>query len=130
VDGTLYVAYVVSKVVPGRRFPVSALRAKRSADGGRTWSQPATVTDDGDFGSHNFHALHAAADGTVYVTWLDGRHGTSAVFLARSPSPGRTRAATTPRTASGRRATGKGPMGLPVVGESRVVVRRGSVKDW
>lgn len=90
-DGSLHALYVVGKVVPGRRFPVSALRHLRSSDGGATWSEPHTVTDDTlVFGSHNFHALHAAADGSVIAAWLDGREGQSAAFLARSTDGGLT----------------------------------------
>lgn len=88
-DGSLHALYVVAKVVPGRRFPVSALRHVRSTDGGATWSDPRTVTDDTlVFGSHNFHALHAAADGSVIAAWLDGRTGQSAAFLSRSTDGG------------------------------------------
>jgi hypothetical protein len=89
-DGSLYALYVVGKVVPGRRFPASALRIVKSADGGRSWDAPATVTDDSMFGSHNFHALHVAHDGTVYVAWLDGRHGKSAAYITRSTDGGTT----------------------------------------
>jgi hypothetical protein len=89
-DGALHVLYVVSRSVPGRRFPASALRMQHSADGGATWAGPVTVTDDSTFGSHNFHALHAGGDGAVYVSWLDGRLGTSAVYLTRSTDGGRT----------------------------------------
>ena len=67
-DGALHALYAVAKVVPGRRFPASALRAVRSEDGGRTWSEPVTVTDAAEFGSHNFHALHADARGIVWAS--------------------------------------------------------------
>ena len=43
---TLGALYVVGKLVPGRRFPASALRFVRSDDGGNSWSAPVTVTDD------------------------------------------------------------------------------------
>jgi BNR repeat protein len=89
-NGTLAALYVVGKLMPGKRFPASALRFVRSADGGRTWSEPVTVTDDGDFGSNSFHALHASADGTLFAAWLDSREGKSAVFLSRSTDEGRT----------------------------------------
>jgi len=89
-DGTLHAIYVVGKVEPGRRFPLSALRYVRSADRGRTWSTPASVTDDALFGSHNFHSLYAAPDGAVYVAWLDGRDGKSATFVTRSTDGGHT----------------------------------------
>jgi photosystem II stability/assembly factor-like uncharacterized protein len=90
-DGTLYALYVVVRLIPGRRFPGAALRLTRSADGGHTWAPPETVTDDSVlFGSHNFHALHVAQDGAVYVSWLDGRNGKSAVYLTRSTDGGKT----------------------------------------
>lgn len=90
-DGSLHALWVVGKEIPGRRFPVSALRHARSDDGGETWSAPVTVTDDTlVFGSHNFHALHTAADGGVIAAWLDGRDGQSAAFLSRSDDGGRT----------------------------------------
>jgi len=90
-DGSLNVVYVVGKEVPGRRFPLAALRFARSTDGGRTWGAPVTVTDDSStFGSHNFHALHAAEDGTLYAAWLDGRHGKSSAYVTRSTDGGRT----------------------------------------
>jgi hypothetical protein len=89
-DGSLHAVYVVAKVEPGRRFPLAALRHTRSADGGRTWSAPKTVTDDGDFGSHNFHALHVANDGRAYVAWLDGRAGKSGAYITWSADAGAT----------------------------------------
>jgi len=89
-DGSLHAIYVVAKEVPNRRFPLSALRYVRSADGGRSWSAPVTVTDDSaTFGSHNFHALHVAADGTPYVAWLDGRTGKSSAWVTHSEDGGR-----------------------------------------
>jgi hypothetical protein len=94
-DGALYALYVVGREVPGRRFPMSALRFSRSADGGRTWTAPASVTDAAEFGSYNFHSLHVAPDGAVYVAWLDGRHGKSAAYVTHSTDGGRTWAANT-----------------------------------
>ena len=87
-DGTLAALYVVAKVVEGNRFPLAALRVVLSKDGGKTWSKPTTVTDDKEFGSHNFHTLHAAADGSFYVSWLDGREGKSAAYITRSTDQG------------------------------------------
>lgn len=87
-DGSLYAVYLLGKDV-GARFPVSALRAVRSNDLGRTWSAPVTVTDDtAEFGSHNFHALTVAQDGTLYVAWLDGRTGKSAAYVTHSTDGG------------------------------------------
>jgi len=89
-DGALNAIYVVPKVVPGKRFPLAALRFIRSPDGGKTWSPPVNVADDAVFGAHNFHALHAASDGSLYVSWLDSRNGKSAVYITRSTDAGRT----------------------------------------
>lgn len=91
VDGSLHALYVLQRELPGAPWPVAALRAARSNDGGRTWEPPVTVTDDTlVFGSHNFHAFHASTDGTLIAAWLDGRSGTSAAYLARSLDGGRT----------------------------------------
>lgn len=76
-DGALYAVYIVGKVVPGERFPLSAVRLVRSTDGGRTWDAPVTVTHGAVFGSHSFHALYVASDGTVYVSWLGKPEGDS-----------------------------------------------------
>jgi hypothetical protein len=89
-DGSLDALYVVGKVSPGKRFPLGALRFARSPDGGRSWEKPVTVTDDSTFGSHNFHALHIARDGTIYAAWLDGRSGKSHAFATRSEDGGKT----------------------------------------
>jgi hypothetical protein len=69
-NGSLVAVYIVGKEVPGQRFPLSALRVVTSSDDGKTWTAPVTVTDGDVFGSHSFHALHAAADGSIYVAWL------------------------------------------------------------
>lgn len=90
-DGALNAIYVVPKIVAGKRYGVAALRFVRSADGGETWSTPVSVTDDEAFGRrHNFHALHAAADGSLYISWLDDRQGKPAPYLTRSTDHGRT----------------------------------------
>jgi hypothetical protein len=89
-DGSLAALYVVGKVAPGKRFPLGALRFARSPDGGRSWEHPVTITDDSAFGSHNFHALHIARDGTIYAAWLDGRGGQSHAFATRSEDGGKT----------------------------------------
>lgn len=82
--GVLHALYVVGKEVPGRRFPLSALRHVSSHDDGKTWSTSASVTDADVFGSYNFHSLHASANGVLIVAWLDGRDGKSATYMTRS----------------------------------------------
>lgn len=88
-DGGISVLYAVGKEVPGERFPKSALRFIRSVDSGRTWSDPRTVNDGTEFGSHNFHALTSAPDGSLLATWLDARKGKSGVWMSRSTDGGR-----------------------------------------
>ncbi|MGH7526923.1 MAG: sialidase family protein [Gemmatimonadales bacterium] len=89
-SGAIMVLYAVGKELPGKRFPVSALRFIRSTDQGRTWSEPVTVNDGTEFGSHNFHALTAAPGGTILATWLDAREGYSGVWMSRSEDGGQT----------------------------------------
>jgi BNR repeat-like domain len=89
-EGGISVLYAVGKEVPGERFPKSALRFIRSVDSGRTWSEPRTVNDGTEFGSHNFHALTTAPDGSLLATWLDARKGKSGVWMSRSTDGGRT----------------------------------------
>lgn len=73
--GTLYVVWQNNTHVPGRRFPASDLRLARSTDGGRTWDPAVYVNDDagGPPSSHTFHDIAVAPDGTVFVSWIDGR---------------------------------------------------------
>src|SRR4051812_5880659 len=85
-DGALYAVYTVGRVVPGARFPLSALRLVKSSDDGRTWSSPVTVTTGEVFGSHSFHALHAASDGTIYVSWLGSPPPDTSKTVAMQPS--------------------------------------------
>lgn len=90
-DGSLYALYAVGRLEEGRRFPFTTLRVARSTDGGRTWSEPRTVTGDSVPGSRNFHALHVAGDGSLYVAWLEARGGrASATYLTRSADGGAT----------------------------------------
>ncbi len=89
-SGAISVLYTVGMEVPGQRWPVSALRFVRSTDRGRTWTDPVTVNDGTEFGSHNFHALTAAPDGSLLATWLEARQGKSGVWLSRSTDGGRT----------------------------------------
>ena len=91
-DGRLYALYSVARLVPGRRFPATALRLAVSRDDGRTWGAPLTVganaADGTPFASRNFHALHLGADGALYVSWLQSSNGRSATFVTRSTDAG------------------------------------------
>lgn len=88
-EGRLYALYAVGKLMEGRRFPFTTLRLATSHDGGETWSDPRTVTADSVLRSRNFHALHVAADGSIYVAWLEsGTAGQSGTYITRSTDNG------------------------------------------
>lgn len=92
-SGRIFALYAVGKVVPGRRFPASALRLVRSEDAGLTWSQPVTVNETGplgEFGSHNFQNLSVTPHGVLVVTWLLASKDGSGVAMSRSRDGGRT----------------------------------------
>lgn len=72
-DGSVIIAYVVEREVPGRRHPASELRLARSEDGGVTFGDTvAPYPDPGFLTSHTFHSLAVGPDGAIYVAWLDG----------------------------------------------------------
>lgn len=75
-EGNVYVVWQNNTPIEGRRFPASDLRMAVSTDGGRSFQPAITVNDDaGDPypSSHTFHDIAVAADGTVYVSWIDSR---------------------------------------------------------
>lgn len=74
-DGGVFVVWQNNREVPGRRFPASDLRFARSADGGRSFEPAVTVNDDagGPPASHTFHDMVVGANGTIHVSWIDGR---------------------------------------------------------
>lgn len=78
-DGSVYVVWQNNTVVPGRAFPASDLRFARSTDGGQTFEPTIFVNDDagGAPTSHTFHNIAVADDGTIYVSWIDGRARTA-----------------------------------------------------
>jgi peroxiredoxin len=88
-DGMLHAAYLVTKVVPGEKWPQNLLRFASSKDNGATWDRPTTVVGDGMFGSYSDHALHIASNGTVYLSWLSVvGNDSSRTFVARSSDGG------------------------------------------
>lgn len=92
-EGEVYVVWQNNTIVPGRRFPASDLRFARSTDGGRSFEPAIYVNDDagGPPASHTFHDLVVAPDGTIYVSWIDGRDPDrgSRIRVARSSDGGR-----------------------------------------
>jgi hypothetical protein len=82
--GEVYVTWSSSKPVPEGALFASDLRLSRSTDGGRSFTGHLRVNDDRPI-SHSFDGLALAPDGTVLVSWLDGRAGgpNAHAFLAR-----------------------------------------------
>ena len=74
-DGHAYVIWQTRVPIAGRRFPASDLRFARSTDGGLTFEPARTINDDagGQPTSHTFHDLYVDREGTVFVSWIDGR---------------------------------------------------------
>ena len=89
-DGTVYVVWQNNTHVTGRRFPYSNLRLARSLNGGRSFEPAIFVNDDaGDVpSSHTFHDIAVASDGTVYVSWIDGRERARAEATGHAMQPG------------------------------------------
>lgn len=71
-DGTVVLVWQNNRQVPGRRFPASNLRLTRSTDRGATFEPARTINQgaDGPPGSHTFHDLAIADDGSVLVSWI------------------------------------------------------------
>jgi hypothetical protein len=90
-DGTVFVVWQNNQNAEGNRFPYSNLRLARSEDGGRTFEPAITINDDVTLGpsSHTFHDMIVARNGTVYVSWIDGRARAAAEReMAASAPPG------------------------------------------
>lgn len=49
------------------------IRFARSTDGGRTFSTPRTINDDGLNTGHRFDSLYLTESGNLYLTWIDKR---------------------------------------------------------
>ncbi len=71
--GILSVAFTVMQETPGYN---GRIYLSRSADGGKTFSPPAPVTDDP--ASQRFPVLAAKSDGRVFAAWLDKRKARAA----------------------------------------------------
>jgi hypothetical protein len=82
--GEIYVSWSSRKPKPPGTFFASDLRLSRSLDGGRTFDGHLRVNDDRPI-SHSFEGLAVAADGTVFLSWIDSRDGwdKAGTYLAR-----------------------------------------------
>lgn len=56
-----------------------------SADAGRSWTAARPAATEEDSQAHGFFGLHADADGTWHLAWLDMRDGTQGLRYARRP---------------------------------------------
>ena len=81
--GRVYVAWA------DRRGGSPDVVVSRSDDGGRTWSAPARVNDDGT-GDQWMPSVAVDPEGVVHVAWLDGRTGAWNVYYAVSMDRGDT----------------------------------------
>lgn len=72
------------------------VRFARSVNFGRSFLPSMRVNDDEGKAAQSFHTMEASPDGTIFVSWLDGRDsgkgapGTSSIYLARSQDKGKT----------------------------------------
>lgn len=71
-DGTVALSWSTPNRAPGAMF-ASDLRVAASGDGGRTFTVPVQVNDDGLPISHTFEDLLRGPEQDLYVMWLDGR---------------------------------------------------------
>jgi hypothetical protein len=79
------------KAEPDKPFS-NELRLSRSADAGNSFLPSVLVNDDGQVINHSFDSIHLTADGTLHMTWIDGRDGKKdpGTFTARSTDLGQT----------------------------------------
>jgi hypothetical protein len=92
---------LVSWTRKGQALYTGDIRFARSTDGGRTFSAPVTINDDGLAIGHRFDSLGVAPDGTVWLAWIDKRdleratkagtaYAGAAVYVATSADGGAT----------------------------------------
>ena len=70
--GTVYVAWTTA--LAGQR----TVRVSRSTDGGATWSDPVSVTNEAD--KHEIARIATSSDGSVYVAWFENHLDASVDF--------------------------------------------------
>ncbi|MBC8012128.1 MAG: exo-alpha-sialidase [Burkholderiales bacterium] len=66
------------------------LLAFSSPDGGRTWTGPVTINDVPGSSREGLHDLAVTPNGRLFLTWLDLREGTTALFASESSDGGQT----------------------------------------
>lgn len=68
-QGEIYISWVHKTPRPY----TGDVRFSRSLDGGRSFSQPITINDDGLVTSHRFESLIVSASGQIHLVWIDKR---------------------------------------------------------
>jgi hypothetical protein len=85
--GGICVTAIGGKQGKGRDGDVVAMR---SADGGKTWSQPVAVNDAADSAREGLHAMAPAPDGRLCCVWLDLRNRKTDLMASCSTDGGST----------------------------------------
>lgn len=95
-DGSLWAHTLVKNGEAAYAYDV---RLQVSRDGGRRWQRAPAVHDDGTPTEHGFASLWPQSDGTLGITWLDGRntagghdhasHGSAGAMTLRAATFGR-----------------------------------------
>ena len=70
-DGAIYVGWTARVAAQPH---ATDLYLSVSRDQGRSFERPVKVNDDQKLGAHGMHSLAIAADGSVYLAWLDERN--------------------------------------------------------
>jgi hypothetical protein len=72
--GEIFVSYSMTV-----KFPhIGDIRFVRSLDGGKTFSEPATVHADRTVTAHSFESMVVDGAGRIFIAWIDGRDATAA----------------------------------------------------
>lgn len=77
-----------SVVIAAISHATGDLLSWRSTDGGRTWSDPVTISDQPGVAREGLHALACGPRGELYCVWLDLRGETKMAIAGASSSDG------------------------------------------
>src|SRR5207248_4727718 len=85
-------AIVISAVTATKMPPGTDgdLKAWRSTDGGKTWSEGGRINDAVASAREGLHTMTAGADGLLFAAWLDDRAKTKKLYGAVSKDSGLT----------------------------------------
>ncbi len=90
--GNIYIAWIKDRGT-GAALPYSDIYFSRSTDNGTTFSSPSLQINDTNNGMGNMPVPAVAADGTVFVSWLDysvWTGGTGTIYIRKSTDGGQT----------------------------------------